>query len=245
MSWQKATAAVIPCLNEETTVRSLVHLVRKHVDAVCVIDDGSSDATAERAEEAGARVIRHAASRGKGASLRAGWRWAQSQGFAWALALDGDGQHSPSDIPSFFETAERTYAALTVGNRMGDRGKMPLLRRIVNRWMSRRLSLLVGRDLPDSQCGFRLMNLDAFSRMPISTAHFEIESEVLVSFVRAGHRVEFVPISVIYKSEKSKISPVRDSLRWFAWWRVVRPRLLPPALESSNSPLRANCSIQP
>ena len=222
MTWQQDTAAVIPCLNEESTIRWLVPLVQRHVNAVCVIDDGSQDGTAQAAENAGAQVIRHTSSRGKGAALRAGWRWARTQGYVWALALDGDGQHAPADIPSFFRRAESSNATLTVGNRMGDAGKMPFPRRLVNRWMSRRLSGLVGRELPDSQCGYRLMHLASFAALPITTTHFEIESEVLAAFVRAGHRVEFVPISVIYKSERSKIQPLRDSWRWFRWWRLMK-----------------------
>jgi hypothetical protein len=73
MDWQAACAAVIPCLNEEETIAPLVEAVRRHVSAVFVVDDGSSDATAERARCAGATVLRHSAALGKGAALRAGW----------------------------------------------------------------------------------------------------------------------------------------------------------------------------
>ena len=100
--------------------------------------------------------------------------------------------------------------------------KMPRLRRFVNRWMSARISKLAERPLPDSQCGFRLINLDALARMTIATAHFEIESEVLLMFARAGREIQFVPIQVIYKREQSKIHPWRDSVRWFRWWRQTR-----------------------
>jgi hypothetical protein len=102
---------------------------------------------------------------------------------------------------------------------MHDPTSMPWLRRQVNRWMSRQLSKLAGVALSDSQSGFRLMNLDVWSRLPLHTNHFEIESEVLLSFARAGQRVEFVPIRTLYKSEHSKISPLKDTIRWFKWWR--------------------------
>jgi len=86
---------------------------------------------------------------------------------------------------------------------------MPRLRRLVNHWMSRRLSKASGANLPDSQCGFRLMNLDVWASLAVRTNHFEIESEVLLAFVKNGHGVEFVPIRTLYKSEQSKMNPVR------------------------------------
>ena len=99
---------------------------------------------------------------------------------------------------------------------------MPWIRWQVNRWLSRRLSRLTGCDLPDTQCGFRLFRLDAWSALPLHTIHFEVESEMLVAFIAAGHRVEFVPIQTIYKSGRSKIHPLLDSLRWLRWWRATR-----------------------
>jgi hypothetical protein len=92
---------------------------------------------------------------------------------------------------------------------------------MVNRWMSRQLSRIAGLSLPDSQCGFRLVNLEAWAVLPIQTQHFEIESEVLLAFISAGHRVEFVPIRVIYKNEQSKIHPLHDAIRWFRWKRSL------------------------
>src|SRR6185369_14778096 len=98
-------AAVIPCLNEAATIEPLVNEVRTCLAAVIVVDDGSSDGTAERARRGGAEVIRHERPRGKGAALAAGWCRARERGYAWALSLDGDGQHAPSDIPAFLSCA--------------------------------------------------------------------------------------------------------------------------------------------
>jgi len=81
---------------------------------------------------------------------------------------------------------------------------------------------MAGQLLPDSQCGFRLMNLEAWSSLAINASRFEIESDVLLAFVAAGHKVEFVPIHVLYKSEQSKIHPLWDTVRWFKWWKQVR-----------------------
>ncbi len=217
MHWPSQCAVVIPCLNEARTIGALVREIRRQLPSVIVVDDGSSDETGRRAMEAGADVIRHEAPRGKGAALRAGWQRAAEQAFTWTLCMDGDGQHAVADIAKFLACAEQGRASLVVGNRMAGAAVMPWLRRQVNRWMSRRLSRAAGCALPDSQCGFRLLRLDVWRGLALRTCHFEIESELLLAFIAAGHRVEFVPIEVIYKAERSKINPLRDSWRWFRW----------------------------
>jgi glycosyltransferase involved in cell wall biosynthesis len=222
MDWRSVCAAVIPCLNEEATISQVVSGVTGYLPTTIVIDDGSNDRTALLAKSAGARVISHARNLGKGSALQTGWRYAKEQSFPWVITLDGDGQHAPGDIPLFFECAEQTSAQLVAGNRMQDPAGMPPVRRVVNRWISRRLSRATRQYLPDSQCGFRLMQLDAMMALAVSSSHFEIESEVLLGFARAGCVIRFVPIQVIYKKEQSKIHPWRDTLRWVRWWAKVR-----------------------
>src|SRR2546426_4704429 len=130
-------AAVIPCLNEAATIEPLVHEARTCLAAVIVVDDGSTDGTADLAAQVGAEVIRHERPRGKGAALASGWGRARERGYTWALSLDGDGQHAPSDIPSFLRCLESTGAPLVVGNRMTDSSAMPWLRRGGSSWVGR------------------------------------------------------------------------------------------------------------
>lgn len=78
----------------------------------------------------------------------------------------------------------------------------------------RRLSHLTGCQFADSQCGFHLCKLEVWATLPITSRHFEIESELLIQFARAGHAIHFVPLQVIYKEEHSKINPFSDSIRW-------------------------------
>ena len=219
-------AVVIPCMDEADAIFPLVESVRRQVAHVIVVDDGSTDATAALAAKAGAEVLRHDTMRGKGAALNTGLRHAATRGFAWALTMDGDGQHAPDDIPAFLSEARHGNADLVVGNRMSNAARMPWLRRRANEWMSRRLSSVAGVLLPDSQCGFRLVRLSAWSGLSIRAAHFEVESETLLAFIAAGFSVKFIPVQTIYKSERSKIHPVRDTVRWFRWWSQARRKMV-------------------
>jgi glycosyltransferase involved in cell wall biosynthesis len=214
-------AVVIPCFNEGASIADLVAAVRKQFSTVLVVDDGSTDDTADRALSAGAQVVRHAKNLGKGAALRTGLSQARQQGFAWAFTLDGDGQHTPDDMTAFLQCAERTGALLVIGNRMHNARAIPWLRRQVNRWMSRQLSRHAGKSLPDSQCGFRLIHLKTWATLPLETDHFEVESETLVAFLAAAYPVTFVPIQVIGGGRNSQVHPVTDALRWWRWWRGV------------------------
>ena len=219
MDEPQGCAVVIPCLDEGAVIGSLVEQVRRQVPAVLVIDDGSRDDTAAVATAAGAEVLRHPGTQGKGAALGTGLKAIAARNLAWAITMDGDGQHDPEDIPAFLARAKATDATLVVGNRMHEPLAIPWVRRAVNRWMSRRLSRRAGMNLPDSQCGFRLINLKAWSGLRLTTRHFEVESETLMAFVAAGQRIEFVPIRVIGRGPRSHIRPVVDTLRWWRWWR--------------------------
>jgi glycosyltransferase involved in cell wall biosynthesis len=217
MDWKRQCAAVIPCFNEAADICEVVTDVKKFLPNVIVVDDGSNDATAENAVAAGAEIIRLQKNSGKGAALRAGWKFASELGFRWILMLDGDGQHAADDILKFFESVEKTNAALVVGNRMGNSAAMPWLRRKTNLFMSQRISRLAGAQLPDSQCGFRLAHLETLLSLPIAASRFEIESEMLVAFLAARHKIEFVPVQTIYKNAASKIRPLPDTWRWLRW----------------------------
>ncbi|EEF61261.1 glycosyltransferase family 2 protein [Pedosphaera parvula] len=222
MNWPVECIVIIPCLNEGATISGLVEQVKRVLPHIVVVDDGSNDDTAQNARNAGAQVIRHERTLGKGAALQTGTKYARQKGVGWVLTMDGDGQHAPEDVSSLLSAAEEGGADLIIGNRMADTHTMPWIRRMVNRWMSGQLSRLAGISIPDSQCGFRLMRMEPLSSLSLETSHFEIESEVLWGFIRRKLLVRFVPVRTIYKEERSKIHPVRDTIRWLRWWRHAR-----------------------
>src|SRR5213082_1579918 len=155
---RQSIAAVIPAYNEEKHIGDVVRRTRQQLDNVLVVDDGSRDKTAERAREAGAEVIVHEKNLGKGETIKTGLRHWLDRQFDFVIILDADGQHRPEEIDRFAEAARTGDAKMLVGTRMNDLSSMPLVRRIVNRWMSRRISATCGQEIPDTQCGFRMLH---------------------------------------------------------------------------------------
>lgn len=210
-------AALIPCYFEERFIGDVARRVRMQLDTVLVVDDGSTDATESAARAAGVEVIKHSVNQGKGAAIKTGLRTlAERAGIEYALILDGDGQHAPEEIPRFLAAANETRAPMLVGNRMSDVEKMPFVRKLTNRFMSSQISAVCGQEIPDTQCGFRMIHRELIPAMvDIGTTKFDYETEMLVVAARQGCRIAAVPVSTIYGDEKSKIHPVRDTVRFY------------------------------
>jgi glycosyltransferase involved in cell wall biosynthesis len=212
--------ALIPAYNEAARVGEVVAGARPHVDEVIVIDDGSSDGTAAAAEKAGARILRHEQNRGKGGAIATALDYFGRSEAEFAVLLDADGQHDPAEITRFVETAGREQADIVIGNRMGDTGGMPIVRRLTNQFTSWVTSKLAHQRIPDSQCGYRLLRQSVLKDLRLSTARFETETEMLVQAARAGHRITSMSIRTIYESgHASHIHPLRDTIRFFKFVR--------------------------
>jgi glycosyltransferase involved in cell wall biosynthesis len=215
------TAAVIPAYQDEKHIGDIVRRTRERVDHVVVIDDGSSDRTAQRAREAGAEVIVHAQNRGKGEAIKTGLGQGIGRELAWVILLDSDGQHLPEEIDRFLSAAASvTRPTFFIGNRMNDVARMPFIRRVVNRCMSSQISRICGQRIPDTQCGFRMVHRQMDPELLGGGHRFDYETEVLIIASRKGYRIESVPITTVYSDEVSKIHPLRDALRFFKlMWR--------------------------
>jgi glycosyltransferase involved in cell wall biosynthesis len=221
---RETVCAIIPAFGEEQFIGSVVRGVLEHLDHVVVVDDHSPDQTARVAREAGAEVICHHENLGKGAAIKTGLDRAAG-GFGFFLFMDGDGQHDPAEIPKFLAKATVTRAHLIVGNRMWNVATMPTIRRWTNKFMSWQISKLCCQNLPDSQCGYRMARYDLLPLLRESSDGFAFETESLLLAVRNGFQIEFVPIRTIYRDERSKIKPMRDTLRYIrilAKYRAAR-----------------------
>lgn len=205
---------LIPSYNESDTIASVVGSLRESGLPVYVVDDGSEDRTGEAASAAGAVVIRNQANVGKGCSIRTGLKRAIADGYDAVILMDGDGQHAPADTQAFIEAYERTGAGVIIGSRMEDTATMPLLRLIVNKVMSAIVSAICGQEIPDSQCGFRMISREAAVRINLECERFDIDSEILIKASRANFKIVSVPIKTIYGQEKSWIDPAKDTVRF-------------------------------
>jgi len=216
-------AAVIPAYHEQKHIGEVVRRTCGQLDRVLVVDDGSNDQTATRAREAGAEVIVHPQNRGKGETIKTGLRYWLDRQFDFVIILDADGQHRPEEIDRF--TAVAVSAAepkLVLGNRMNDITRMPLVRRIVNRYMSKKISRVCGQEIPDTQCGFRMLHRQLIPEVLGGAARFDYETEMLIIASRKGYRIDSVPISTVYSDEVSSIHPIRDTIRFFKLMRRYR-----------------------
>ena len=216
-------AAVIPAYQEEKHVGEVARRARAQLENVLVVDDGSTDSTADRARSSGVEVVVHPQNCGKGESIKTGLRYWLERGSEYVVLLDADGQHLPEEISRFVESAaSESNAKVFIGSRMNDTSTMPLVRRIVNRYMSDKISRVCGQRIPDTQCGFRMLHRDIIPEVLSGASRFEYETEMLIIASRKGHRVASVPITTVYSDEVSSINPVRDTMRFFKLMRRYR-----------------------
>jgi glycosyltransferase involved in cell wall biosynthesis len=216
---QERCCVLIPAFQEERRIAEVVRQALQYVRDIIVIDDGSSDRTVDEATRAGAVVLRHGANKGKGAALQTGFAYAREKGFDLVITMDADGQHDPATLPDFLEAYVRTGIPVLLGNRMGDQEHMPFVRRWTNRYMSWLLSRHLGQYVPDTQCGYRLYRCDAIPGVSSESTGYAAESEILLLMARKGVRIDSVRLAAIYNDSRSKIHPVRDTIRFFKMLR--------------------------
>jgi glycosyltransferase involved in cell wall biosynthesis len=207
--------AVIPAYQAERTIADVVVGVRAAgLGEVIVVDDGSRDATAGLAERAGARVLRHARNRGKGAALWTGFAAARQLGARSVLTLDADGQHDPAEIPRLLAAARASANALVVGARTISREAMPGRSRIGNHVSTFFLARFTGEPLSDSQSGFRVYPSALLERVTPRARRFDAETELLLGAVTYGHPVVEVAVRTIYQEGgRSHFRDVHDTMR--------------------------------
>lgn len=210
------TTAIIAALDEAGAIGEVVRGSLRHVDEVVVVDDGSRDETAAVAERAGARVLRSARNRGKGASLRRAAHEARGQVL---VTLDGDGQDDPADIPALLAAIGRG-ADLVIGSRFRGElrpGAITPVNRMGNLALTAALNLLYGVRLSDTQAGFRALRRTLWQRLPLRATRYEVETEVLVRALQAGARVVEVPVTRRAREHgHSALHGLRDGTRILA-----------------------------
>lgn len=206
---------IIPTHNESRAIGGLINHIQAQGLEVIIIDDGSSDDTVNIAQASGAKVLVNSKNMGKGASLIKGYNFALESGFDAVISMDGDGQHSTSDLEAFIQRARDSQSALIIGNRMQATKGMPVERVVTNYVMSKFISWMVKQRIPDTQCGFRLVKKELLEKIDLMTSNYETESEILIKAARLGFTIESIPVKTIYAGGKSQIHPLVDTVRFF------------------------------
>jgi dolichol-phosphate mannosyltransferase len=221
-------AAVVPALNEAGKIGQVVRKIpRRYAAHVIVVDDGSSDGTAEEARAAGAEtVLVHPVNRGVGASIRSGLVAAKERGFEFGVILSGDDQHEPDELPRVLGPLFAGEADLVQGSRWLPGGATPGIPP-ERRWLTRIYPTLFrwvsGYPSTDGTNGFRAFRLTMLDDPRIRLEQewldrYELEPYLLFQAVRCGYRVREVPVTVRYHSlGTTKMRLFRDG------WRILKP----------------------
>jgi glycosyltransferase involved in cell wall biosynthesis len=211
-------AVVVPAFNERRTVRDLVERVLRQVQHVIVVDDGSSDGTAEALQGLDITLLRHRDNQGKAASLWDGIQEARKRNIIGVITLDGDGQHLPEDIPRLLERFRQSPNAIVIGSRLHDKANIPRARYNANRFANFWISWAAGYSIIDSQSGYRIYPVDLLDKVRVGYRKplgFVFESEILIEAGRRGITSIPVAISAIYteQARPSHFRPILDIVR--------------------------------
>ncbi len=202
---------IIPAFNEEKNLNELLDDLKTFVnkERIIVVDDGSEDETSTIAKEAGVMVITHKTNLGKGEALKSGF--INAGDFPWIMTMDGDLQHKPSDVSKFIERAEKENADIIIGSRMSGLKKMPFHRILYNKITSFLISVRIGQNVEDSQCGYRMIKRDVIKSISLKKKGFSYESEFLLKAGLKKFKIDSVNIETIYNNSKSSINPFLDT----------------------------------
>jgi glycosyltransferase involved in cell wall biosynthesis len=207
-----SVSIVIPAMNEAGAIGDVITRLRTAAPwrEILVVDDASSDRTAEDARASGARVIRHPYNKGNGAAVKTGIRHATGE---YVLIVDADGQHSPDDARRLVERlgeydlvigARAPSSQATVGRRSG------------NALLNALAGYLSGRPIPDLTSGFRAARRDCLREfLHLLPNGFSTPTTTTLAFIRAGYNVAFEPIEARQRTGQSKIRFARDGARFF------------------------------
>jgi len=203
-------ALLLPTYNNATRIGEVLEHVFTFTSSVIVVNDGSTDNTAEVLEQYPLlQLVSYEKNRGKGWALRQGFKFAVSQGYDYVITMDTDGQHDAADIQVFLNELDRQPGALMIGARNMDQASVPGKSSFGNKFSNFWFKVETGIKLPDTQSGYRLYPLEPLRKMKFFTVKYEFEIEVIVRAAWKGVPVIAVPVKVYYPPAEERISHFR------------------------------------
>ncbi len=205
----------IPVYNERRYVPGVLAAVRQYADNILVIDDGSTDGTAELLRhEPDLHVLTHPENRGYGQSLIDAFAFADARGFDWVITLDCDEQHEPAQIPQFVQCAACGGADIISGSRylanQPDDEAPPPERRQINEAITRLIAQTLGLRLTDSFCGFKAYRVAALRRLRLDEPGYAFPLQFWVQCARVGLRIRELPVRRIYRDRSRTFGGTLD-----------------------------------
>jgi glycosyltransferase involved in cell wall biosynthesis len=216
--------AAIPCYNTALYIADVVTKAKKYVDQVIVIDDGSSDATAELARTAGATVVKHKQNIGYGGAIKSCFIAAKRNNADILVIIDGDAQHDPTELPSVVKPALDGDADIVIGTRFSNvHNNIPRYRRFGIKVINFIYNLGASVKTSDAQSGFRAYTRKALDTIELTSNGMDVSVETLVIARRKGLRMKDVPITCKYHSASSTLPPMIHGVS--VAWGVMKFRM--------------------
>ncbi len=203
--------AGLPAYNEESYIGTVILKTKKYVDDVIIVDDGSSDQTAEVARLAGATVIRHEKNTGYGASIQSLLTEVRKRSPGVFVLLDADSQHNPDEIPELIKPLSEGYD-IVIGSRALQRKDIPRYRRMGQRVIAYFSGVLSGEKGIDSESGFRAFSKKAIEALSLHENGMAISAETIARAAEKGLKITEIPISIRYTVDGSTLNPVVHGL---------------------------------
>jgi glycosyltransferase involved in cell wall biosynthesis len=211
MAERDSVCVIVPTYNNASVILPVLEQTLKYCKDLIVVNDGSTDNTAEILNKLipKIQVLSYEKNKGKGYALAQAFSFARHKGYRYAITLDSDGQHFPDDIPSFLQAIDENPGAVIVGSRLLKQEHMPKENTFANRFSNFWFAVHTGKRLPDTQTGYRMYPIYRMDKMRLLTSRYETELEILVRLAWKNVPLIPLPVNVYYAPPGERITHFR------------------------------------